>query len=277
LGWVNKWLSVSGVDDAPQVQNIGGAFKIPYLCRLNKKMKYPKFTDLILFEDDDIIVVNKPPFISTLDEREGGEVNMLRLAKAYSPDAQICHRLDKETSGALIVAKNPEAYRLVSMQFERRQVKKIYHAVIDGTHIFDDLLVDLPILNTGKKNVTISRQDGKRAETWFKSLKYYKHYTLVECRPVTGRMHQIRIHLATQKASIAGDETYKGLPVFLSKIKRKYHLGKDQEEQPIMKRFALHAYEVSFKLPAGGDLITIHAPYPNDFETLLKLLDKFDE
>ena len=71
-------------------------------------MKFPKFADLILFEDDDIIVVNKPPFISSLDEREGGEVNMLRLAKQYSEDAQICHRLDKETSGALIIAKNPD-------------------------------------------------------------------------------------------------------------------------------------------------------------------------
>src|SRR5471030_1453349 len=87
-------------------------------------MKFPKFADLILFEDDDIIVVNKPPFISSLDEREGGEVNMLRLAKGYSEDAQVCHRLDKETSGALIIAKNPEAYRTVSIQFEKRQVKK---------------------------------------------------------------------------------------------------------------------------------------------------------
>jgi RluA family pseudouridine synthase len=238
-------------------------------------MKFPKFADLILFEDDDVIVVNKPPFISSLDEREGGEINMLRLAKQYTDDAQICHRLDKETSGALIIAKNPEAYRTVSMQFERRKVKKVYHAVIDGTHVFDELLIDLPILNVGKGNVTISRQEGKRAETWFQSLKYFKHYTLVECRPVTGRMHQIRIHLATQRASIAGDEMYKGQPVFLSKIKRKYILGKDQEELPIMKRFALHAYEVSFKLPSGED-ITVHAPYPKDFETLLKLLDKFD-
>ncbi|RFZ94558.1 RluA family pseudouridine synthase [Mucilaginibacter conchicola] len=238
-------------------------------------MKFPKFADLILFEDDDVIVVNKPPFVASLDEREGGEINMLRLAKQYSDDAQICHRLDKETSGALIIAKNPEAYRSVSMQFERRKVKKVYHAVIDGTHVFDDLLVDLPILNVGKSSVTISRQDGKRAETWFKSLRYFKHYTLVECRPVTGRMHQIRIHLATQRASIAGDEMYKGQPVFLSKLKRKYTLGKDQEEQPIMKRFALHAYEVTFKLPSGEET-TIHAPYPKDFETLLKLLDKFD-
>ena len=200
---------------------------------------------------------------------------MLRLAKAYWDDAQICHRLDKETSGALIFAKNPEAYRLVSMQFERRKVKKVYHAVIDGTHTFENLQVDLPILNVGKGSVTISRQEGKAAETWFNSLKYYKHYTLVDCRPVTGRMHQIRIHLATQRASIAGDEMYKGQPVYLSKLKRKYHLGKDQEELPIMKRFALHAYEVTFKLDAENE-ITIYAPYPKDFETLLKLLDKFD-
>jgi len=238
-------------------------------------MKFPKFADLILFENDDVIVVNKPPFLSSLDEREGGEVNLLRLAKGYSEDAQICHRLDKETSGALIIAKNPEAYRFVSIQFEKRQVKKVYHAIIDGTHTFDNLLVDLPILNVGKGNVTISRQDGKRAETWFQSLKYFKHYTLVECRPVTGRMHQIRIHLATQKASIAGDEMYKGEPVYLSKIKRKYHLGKDQEELPIMKRFALHAYEVTFKINPETE-ITIHAPYPKDFETLLKQLEKFD-
>jgi 23S rRNA pseudouridine955/2504/2580 synthase len=240
-------------------------------------MKFPKFADLILFENDDVIVVNKPPFISSLDERGEGssEISMLRLAKAYWDDAQICHRLDKETSGALIFAKNPEAYRSVSMQFEKRRVKKVYHAVIDGTHTFDNLLVDLPILNVGKGSVTISRQDGKRAETWFQSLKYYKHYTLVECRPVTGRMHQIRIHLATQRASIAGDEMYKGEPVFLSKIKRKYHLGKDQEELPIMKRFALHAYEVTFRINPETE-VTIHAPYPKDFETLLKLLDKFD-
>ncbi|CAN5256961.1 RluA family pseudouridine synthase [soil metagenome] len=238
-------------------------------------MKIPKFTDLILFENEDIIVVNKPPFISSLDEREGGEVNMLRLAKQYSADAQVCHRLDKETSGALIIAKNPEAYRLVSMQFEKRQVKKVYHAIIDGTHVFENLKIDLPILNAGKGNVSINKQEGKKAETWFQSLRYFKHYTLVECRPITGRMHQIRIHLATQRASIAGDEMYKGEPVFLSKLKRKYHLGKDQEELPIMKRFALHAYEVTFKINPETE-VTIHAPYPKDFETLLKLLNKFD-
>ncbi|HYK77812.1 MAG TPA: RNA pseudouridine synthase [Daejeonella sp.] len=237
-------------------------------------MKFPKFEDLILFENNDLIVVNKPPFLSSLDDREGGEINLLRLAKQYSADAQICHRLDKETSGAIIIAKNPEAYRYVSMQFEHRKVNKVYHAIINGTHIFEDLHVDLPILNLGNKNVAISRE-GKPSETVFNSLSYYKHYTLVECRPITGRMHQIRIHLAAQRACIAGDEMYGGKPVFLSEIKRGYRLGKDQEELPIMKRFALHAKEVTLRINEETEM-TFSAPYPKDFATLVKLLDKFD-
>ncbi len=238
-------------------------------------VKIPKIADLILFENSDLFVVNKPPFISSLDEREGGEVNMLRLAKGYSEDAQVCHRLDKETSGALIFAKNPDAYRAISIQFEKRQIKKTYYAVVSGLHQFSNFEVNLPILNLGNKNVTINRQEGKPALTIFNSIKYFKHYTLVECIPVTGRMHQIRIHLGTQKASIAGDEMYGGKPVFLSEIKRGYRLGKDQEELPIIKRFALHAREVTFKTPERVD-ITVTASYPKDFETLLKLLEKFD-
>ncbi|HQS04851.1 MAG TPA: RNA pseudouridine synthase, partial [Daejeonella sp.] len=116
-------------------------------------MKFPKFEDLILFENNNLIIVNKPAFLSSLDDREGGEINLLRMAKQYSDDAQICHRLDRETSGVLIIAKNPESYRFVSMQFEHRKVNKVYHAVINGTHIFEDLHVDLPILNLGTKNV----------------------------------------------------------------------------------------------------------------------------
>lgn len=239
-------------------------------------MKYPSFKDLILFEDNDYIVVNKPPFVASLDERGGsGEVNILRLARQYADDAQVCHRLDKETSGAILIAKNPEAYRNASMQFERRKVTKIYHAVVDGQFIFNDLFVDLPILNDGNKNVTIDRAEGKRAETYFNSIKYYKHYTLVECKPVTGRMHQIRIHLATQRASICGDAMYRGKPVFLSNLKKGYRIAKDEEEQPIMKRFALHAKHLVFKGIDGQDIV-IDAPYPKDFATLIKLLDKFD-
>jgi 23S rRNA pseudouridine955/2504/2580 synthase len=244
-------------------------------------VKLPKFGDLIIFEDNNVIVINKPPFLSSLDDRvkgsdnKGGEPNLIRLARQYWPDAQICHRLDRETSGALIIAKNPETYRFISMQFEHRQVKKIYHAVIEGTHVFEDLTVNLPILNLGNKNVSINKQEGKPSETIFNSIHHYRHYTLVECRPVTGRMHQIRIHLATQRASIAGDDMYGGKPVYLSGIKRGYHLGKEQEEQPIMKRFALHARELTLKINENSKM-TFEAPYPKDFATLIKLLDRYD-
>ena len=127
-------------------------------------MKYPNFKDLILFENNDYIVVNKPPFVASLDERGGsGEVNILRLAKQYSDDAQVCHRLDKETSGAIIIATTPAAYRHASMQFERRKVNKVYHAIVDGQFCFYDLFIDLPILNDGNKNVTIDRIEVMRA------------------------------------------------------------------------------------------------------------------
>ncbi|HEX7366005.1 MAG TPA: RNA pseudouridine synthase [Pelobium sp.] len=238
-------------------------------------MKNLKFQDLIIFENENLIVINKPPFVASLDEREGGDINILRLAKLYHHDAQICHRLDKDTSGAMIIAKNPETYRFISMQFEHRGVKKVYHAVVDGTHSFNNVLVDLPILNVGKGNVMISKNEGKRADTYFKSLVFFKHYTLIEARPVTGRMHQIRIHLATQKASISGDEMYGGKPVFLSKIKRNYRPSKNEEEQAIMKRFALHSRSVTFAI-AENDTQTFTAEYPKDFAVLLKLLQKND-
>lgn len=251
-----------------------------YFCAMSehdpKGFKYPKFPELIIHEDDNLIVINKPPFLSSLDDREGGDVNILRLAKRYHEDAQICHRLDRETSGILLIAKNPETYRLVSIEFERRRVNKIYHAIIGGTHVFEDLLVDLPILNQGNKNVSIDRANGKRAETYFKSIRFFKHYTLVECRPVTGRMHQIRIHLATQHAAIVGDTMYKGKPVYLSQIKKRgFTLAKGEEEQPIMKRFALHAREI--KITIDGKEYQFEAPYPKDFATLLKQLEKFDD
>ncbi|MFD2968877.1 RluA family pseudouridine synthase [Sphingobacterium bambusae] len=241
----------------------------------NRLFKFPKFQDLIIFEDDNLIVINKPPFVASLDDRSGGEVNILRLAKKYHADAQVCHRLDKETSGILLIAKNPETYRLVSIEFERRRVNKVYHAVIGGTHTFDNLLVDLPILNQGNKNVSIDRANGKQAETIFNSIQYFKHFTLVECKPITGRMHQIRIHLATQHAAIVGDSMYRGKPVFLSQIKKRgFTMAKEQEELPIMKRFALHARFVNFTI--DGKDYAFEAPYPKDFATLVKLLEKFD-
>jgi 23S rRNA pseudouridine955/2504/2580 synthase len=234
-----------------------------------------EFKDLILFENEDYIVINKPPHVASINERTADKsVSILRMAKEYSFDAQVAHRLDKETSGALAIAKNPEAYRHLAMQFEHREVTKRYHAVANGVHDFDSISVFLPIapLKDGTA-VKIDREKGKAAETIFFTLKAFRKHTLVECIPITGRMHQIRVHLQCLKAPIVCDPTYGGKDVYLSELKKNFNLKQDTEEQPIMHRVALHAYSLSFKL-MNGDPITVEAPYPKDFGVLVKLLDK---
>lgn len=236
-----------------------------------------KFEDLILFENDDLLVINKPPQVATLDERNADNpYSILRMAKVYSPDAQVAHRLDKETSGVLAIAKTPEAYRHLAMQFEHREVTKRYHAVVHGVHDFDSISVFLPILALPRDGVVkIDREKGKNAETYFWTMRAYRHHTLVECVPVTGRMHQIRIHLTCLKAPIVCDETYGGAPIYLSELKtKKFKLKKDTEEQPLIKRFALHAHSLTFSL-LDGERVKIEAPYPKDFDALVKQLEKF--
>jgi RluA family pseudouridine synthase len=231
-----------------------------------------KFTELVLFEDDNYVVVNKPPFLSTLEDRHD-KSNLLQIAREFVSDAQVCHRLDKDTSGVLAIAKNPEAYRHLSMQFEHREVEKVYHAVVDGIHNFADVLVDLPILKQNDGVVKISRSEGKDAQTYFTSLKSFRYHTLVECRPVTGRMHQIRIHLASLKASITGDDTYGGKSFLLSQLKRRFNVKKGTEEESFMKRMALHAYSLKFNDLSGKER-TIEAPYPKDFQALVRQLEQ---
>jgi len=230
-----------------------------------------RFEDTVMFENDNYVVVNKPAFIATLEDRNES-VNLLGLAREIYPDAQVCHRLDKETSGALAIARNPEAYRNLSIQFEKREVTKVYHAVVDGLHQFSDLLVDAPILKQDDGTVRISKADGKPAQTWFNALKSFRMHTLVECKPVTGRMHQIRIHLAISGAPIMGDSLYGGKPFYLSQVKRGFNLKKNTEEEPFMKRMALHAFSLRF-LDLDGSEVSVEAPYHKDMAALAKQLE----
>lgn len=234
-------------------------------------MKKIDFQELILFENEDYLVINKLPYLSTLDDRHEAQ-NILDLARQYIPDAQVCHRLDKETSGCLVIAKHPEAYRNIAIQFEDRKVDKVYHAVVEGIHEYDNLLVDRNIHATNKGIAKITKE-GKPAQTYFTTLRTYYGHTLIACKPVTGRLHQIRVHLAHLKTPICGDETYGGKPLYLSALKRRFNLKKDTEELPIMQRVALHAFGIGFE-GLGGIRIEVEAPYPKDFEVLVKQLEK---
>ncbi len=226
---------------------------------------------MILFEDDNYIVVNKPPLLSSLEDRASPE-NLLVLARKYEQGAQLCHRLDKETSGALIIAKNPDAYQAMTLNFQNRNVFKTYHAVVDGIHDFRDTLIEAPIF-TGDNQCHVDEKYGKTSRTIVNSLNAYKQHTLVECCPVTGRMHQLRVHLSHAGAPITGDEIYGGAPFYLSSVKRNYTLGKFEEEKPLIRRFALHALSIDFPL-IHNHRKKITAPYPKDFAVLLKQLEK---
>ncbi|MFC0263543.1 RluA family pseudouridine synthase [Fontibacter flavus] len=234
-------------------------------------MKKIDFKDLILFENEDYLVINKLPYLSTLDDRHEAQ-NILDLAKQYTPDAQVCHRLDKETSGCLVIAKHPEAYRNIAIQFEDRKVNKVYHAVVEGIHEYDNILVDRNIHATNKGLAKITKE-GKPAQTIFRTLRTYYAHSLIECRPITGRLHQIRVHLAHLKSPICGDEMYGGKPLYLSALKRRFNLKKGTDELPIMQRVSLHAYAIAFD-GVKGERIEVQAPYPKDFEVLVKQLEK---
>lgn len=230
-----------------------------------------KFEDLIIWENDNYIIINKPALISTLEDRND-QINILSLAKEYHSDAQVCHRLDKETTGALAIAKDPEAYRHLSIQFEDRKVGKTYHAISDGIHNFNNVVVEKSIQKLANGVVRVD-SSGKEAKTVFDTLQAFAQHTLIACKPVTGRMHQIRVHLSSLDAPITGDQMYGGEPFFLSSVKKHYNLKRWTEEQPLIKRLALHAYSLGFKLLNGEDLV-VEAPYPKDFKVLLKQLKK---
>lgn len=243
-----------------------------YAAQAIQQLYKVRFSDLILFENEDYVLINKPAFVSTLDDRHD-DISIIAMARDYVAEAQVCHRLDKETSGVLLIAKNPEAYRSASIQFEHRKVKKIYHAVCDGIHDFEEVKIDLPIHVTGKGVVKISKREGKEALTYANTLKAYRKHTLVECQPVTGRMHQIRVHLSAIGAPISGDEQYGGRPFLLSELKKNYNLKKDAEELPLIKRVALHAQAISFEL-LNKENVSVEASYPKDFAVVLKQLEK---
>jgi RluA family pseudouridine synthase len=237
-------------------------------------MKFPKIEDLILYEDEQIIVFNKPAHL-TSEKDNSGDLSLADLASRYCSGIMLCHRLDKETSGALIAAKNEDVYRHFSIMFQNRKIHKEYHALIEGVKKFEHNLIDFPLTKKGTYKAVVDKRDGKRAETIVDSLEFFRHYTLVKAEPVSGRFHQIRVHLASVGCPLVGDALYGGKPFLLSQVKRNYKISDEAEELPLMGRAALHSYGLKFEYPEGKDF-HVTAPYPKDFETTLKMLRKFD-
>lgn len=245
----------------------------PNHYREDKRDKGKKIEPItIIQETENWVAINKPPYVPSLPERgKFTAVSVFEWAKQRWPQASLCHRIDRETSGVLMIAKNPETHRHFSIQFEKRKAQKLYHAIANNQLHFDNLWVDLPILADQVGKIKIDRQKGKPAQTRFNTLEVFKHFSLLECEPKTGRLHQIRVHLQAQNATIAADILYKSEIPYLSKIKRKMH----GDDTALIQRFALHARNLQL-VDLDNNPINIIAPYPKDFEVFLKLLRKYD-
>ena len=232
-----------------------------------------KFLEWVLWEDDNFWVINKPTGVSSLIDRSvNASKSVQEYAKSIIPSASLCHRLDKETSGALIISKNEDAYRHMALEFEHRNVHKLYHTWVHGIHNFNEEEINLSI-ETGKKPWSKISPKGKPSVTLVHSLEHYRNHTKLACAPFTGRKHQIRVHLSYVNAPIIGDEMYGAQPLYLSQLKKKFNVNRSGEEKPIIQRVALHAVMIKFNIPSGQE-IEVSAPYPKDIAVLEKLLSK---
>lgn len=235
-------------------------------------MKKPDFSTLLIFENENYFAINKPTGIAVLEDRSKAPVkSLLELAKEYLPGAQACHRIDKETSGVLVFSKHSEAYRSLAIQFENREVMKFYHALVHGVHEFKEETIEMSL--TFSSGIARPDPRGKFAATIVETLAVFGPFTLLLCMPLTGRTHQIRVHLSGIGAPIVGDEKYGGKPFFLSEVKRKYHSGKYEEEKPMLGRTALHAFSIGFRDLNGAE-IKIEADYPKDLSATVNQLNR---
>lgn len=239
-------------------------------------MRKFRFVDQIVWEDEDLLLLNKPAGLASLDERDEDKDSILAFAKKHHSELQLCHRLDKDTSGCLLIAKNPVAYRHIALQFERRTVEKKYHALVKGVFSLEDQLINLPLTTTRSNRSQVNTLKGKDSQTVVSTLELFSHYTLLEARPITGRLHQIRAHLAAMQMPIVQDHSYGGSSVYLSSLKKNFSLGKGAVERPMIQRMALHAHSLSFK-NVKGQVVQCEAEYPKDFNVLIKQLRKFDQ
>lgn len=232
----------------------------------------------VLYNDDDILVLNKRSGLLIAADRYDESAQRLDLiAEKEFGKLFAVHRLDKDTSGAIIYAKNAESHRFLSKQFEERNVEKIYHCLVNGHPLWETLHVDAKLLPDGDaRHRTIPNQRfGKPAITDFKMLGACGPYSWIEARPHTGRTHQIRVHLSKNGFCIVCDPLYSGnqKPVRLSDFKRNWH-GNTEEEKPLLERLALHAYKLTITHPKTGEQMSFTAPYPKDMDATRKQLAK---
>jgi 23S rRNA pseudouridine1911/1915/1917 synthase len=234
----------------------------------------------ILYEDDDLLVVNKPAGLLVVPDRwDKQKANLMGLLAGALPGRYIAnaHRLDCHTTGVLLLAKSKPALVHLARQFNDRRTHKSYVAIVHGALPEPTTTIDLPI-GPHPKRPGLSRIDqtrGKPSRTIARIAEHFRQHSLLDCDLLTGRQHQIRIHLQAIGCPLVGDADYGGAPLLLSQLKRKYRPKQDEPERALLDRPALHAAQLKFIQPTSGTELTVTAPWPKDLTVAVKYLRKY--
>lgn len=257
--------------DAKRKLILGDIVRVPPIRMAEKTESIPapaylkeNLQNNILFEDDVILVINKPSGYAVHGGSgiSSGIIETLREMRPENRFLELVHRIDKETSGCLIIAKKRSALRKLHEYFRGDGVKKSYLALLAGRWEEKKCLVEQPLLKKtnqgGGANVRVHKA-GKPSQTIFRQIRLYANATLIEARPLTGRTHQIRVHAQWLGFPLVGDERY-GLEEKNKTFRKKGY-----------KRMFLHAEKLQFSHPVTGELLKLIAPLPADLQALLKI------
>jgi len=236
----------------------------------------------ILYEDSDLIVLNKQPGVIVHPARGNTHGTLVNALAFYSDQLSsglgefrpgIVHRLDRDTTGVMVVTKNDGAQWKIARQFELRQVKKTYLAIVHGTPELsaDRIKVPLGVHPQIREKYAIRPEIGKEAITFYEVLESFRGFSLLKLTPKTGRTHQIRVHLSYIKHPIVADDMYEGKLVYPWQLAD----GEPAVEEPVINRVALHAFVLEFQHPTTEKIVKFEAPLPRDMQNLLDALRKY--
>jgi 23S rRNA pseudouridine955/2504/2580 synthase/23S rRNA pseudouridine1911/1915/1917 synthase len=231
----------------------------------------------VIFENEDFIAVNKDSGMLTIPDRfDESQLSLYRMLSARFGKIFIVHRLDRDTSGLVLFAKNETSHKYLSQLFEKRNIEKIYFGIIKGSLAAPAGVINEPVAeHTLHKGTMVVHKKGKPSVTAFEVVADFGMYSAVQFNIQSGRTHQIRVHMQFTGHPIACDVMYgDGQPVLVSSFKKKYKLSKNEEEEkPILQRLALHSHQLKFKDALSREYV-LEAPLPRDLKALLQQLKK---
>ena len=230
----------------------------------------------IVYENERFIAINKASGLLSIPDRFGKDPSVKSILQEQLGRIFTVHRIDKDTSGLIVFAKDEDTHKDLSQKFEGREVEKFYLGLVNGTMLNQEGTVDVPIIEKpGKTTLMMTHKKGKTSLTDYKVMEEFGLFSWVQFQIHTGRTHQIRVHSKYLGNPVVCDELYgDGQPILLSSIKRKFKLSKNElEERPILNRLALHSSQLKF-IDLEGTKHELEAPLAKDLKALLQQLRK---